>query len=208
MATVVVCGGCGARLGLKGDAVPGSARPCPRCGAAVVVPPLELPDDEPGDPLDFTAGPPRPAKKPAKLRLPFRFSTPKEIAAGLAVLLGGVLLVYLAAGLFGHGSELRFNGGHLYYTSKVTRAEAERLGLLLVREGFFDGEAKTVQLTKEGRTYQVRLVVKKGLDSDQAYIALGRQMAAALSREVFGGSPTELHYCDDGLSTLRVVPAL
>jgi hypothetical protein len=36
------------------------------------------------------------------------------------------------------GTKLMFNGGELYYTSSITRQEAEKLGEYLVRAQFFE----------------------------------------------------------------------
>lgn len=128
----------------------------------------------------------------------------------VVVVLGVVVVVCLgvvAVGvlLTGYGSKLEFNGGELYHTRRVTRAEARRLGEYLAKEGFFDGSHKTVQLDRGGGAYQVRCVVKKGVDTDPVMVEVFRAMAAQLSRDVFGGSRVEVHLCDTNLLTLRVV---
>ena len=106
------------------------------------------------------------------------------------------------------GKRLEFNGGELYYTSSVTMEEANRLGDYLVEAGFFDGNEKTVQLTKAGSTYEFRMVIKKGLDEDEEYIAIAKIFAEELSRDVFNGDQVDIHFCDDQLKTLRVIVAL
>ena len=103
------------------------------------------------------------------------------------------------------GNRLLFNGGELYHTSAVTRSEAERLGNHLVRTGFYDGDRKTAQLHREGRWYQFRLVVKKGIEHDLQYNALLKLFIEELSREVFNGQPVEIHLCDDRLKTIRTI---
>jgi hypothetical protein len=104
-----------------------------------------------------------------------------------------------------HGDILRVNGGELYYTSSVTRVEAERLGDYLVRVGHFDGQRKRVQLTRDGKVYQVRYVVKNGAESDAGLVPVFQFAAAEIARDVFGGAPVEVHLCDQSLQTLRVV---
>jgi hypothetical protein len=104
-----------------------------------------------------------------------------------------------------HGELLRVNGGELYYTSSVTRAEAERLGEYLVRVGHFDGQRKRVQLTRDGKVYQVRYVVKSGAESDEGLVPVFQFAAIEIARDVLVGEPVEIHLCDQSLQTLRVV---
>ncbi len=104
------------------------------------------------------------------------------------------------------GKRLEFNGGELYYTSKVTEEEANRLGNYLTKAGFYDGNEKTVQITMNGTTYEFRMVIKKGLDEDQEYIEIAKLFAEELSYEVFNGSQVDIHFCNEQLKTLRVVP--
>jgi hypothetical protein len=107
----------------------------------------------------------------------------------------------------GYGTKLEFNGGQLFYTKNVTAAEANSLGEYLVKEKFYDGNPKSVQLNKSGSTYEFRMVVKKGLESDQSYVDLGKVFAKELSENVFSGSQVDVHFCDDQLKTLRVILA-
>jgi hypothetical protein len=103
-----------------------------------------------------------------------------------------------------YGKRIYFNGGELYYTWDVTLAEANRLGNYLVKESFFDGSFKSVQLARSGGTYQVRYVVKDGWDKKPDYITTCIQFARELSENVFYGAPTEIHLCNDRFETLRV----
>lgn len=103
------------------------------------------------------------------------------------------------------GQELNFQGGQLFFTSTVRREEAERLGRFLVSEQYFDGDPKTVQLDKQGRTYAVRMVMKKGLDQDREVIDLARLLASRISADVFSSAPVDIHLCDENLVTIRVV---
>ena len=104
-----------------------------------------------------------------------------------------------------HGSLQHFNDGDLYYTSRVTRAQVEKLGDYMTQVDYFNGERKTVQLTREGCTYQVRCVVKKGIDSDAEFISIFKASTAELPLQVFDGQPVETHLCADKLLTLRMV---
>lgn len=105
-----------------------------------------------------------------------------------------------------YGKELSFNGVQLYYTSSITEDEANALGNYLIESEFADGEFKTVQINREGNTYEFRMVVKKGIEQDQEYTELGKLMAAEISASVFNGSQVDVHYCDEYLETLKVLP--
>jgi hypothetical protein len=105
-----------------------------------------------------------------------------------------------------YGKEKEFNGVQLFYTSSVTETEANALGEYLVKSEFADGEDKTVQLNKTGNTYEFRMVVKKGIEQDQEYTALGKLMAKEISDEVFYGKQVDVHFCDENLKTLKVLP--
>jgi hypothetical protein len=113
---------------------------------------------------------------------------------------------FAVAELQGRGKRLEFNRGEVFYTTRATRDEATRLGNYLVRDGYFDGTPKSVQLTRDGRRVQVRLVVKKGTDTDPQFAGVFREFAAQINREVFTGQQFELHLCDEYLKTLRVIP--
>jgi len=67
----------------------------------------------------------------------------------------------------GNGIRLRLpNGGEVYYTSRVDEADASRLGHALVREQYFDGPRKTVQLDRRDGIYRVRCVLQSGVDKN------------------------------------------
>ena len=58
---------------------------------------------------------------------------------------------------------------------------------------------------KLDRTYEFRMVIKKGLESDPDVIQLMKQFASQLSVDVFQGNSVDIHLCDENLKTLRVV---
>lgn len=129
-----------------------------------------------------------------------------NLAKWMAAVLLGVSALGCGQGL---GSRLEFNGGELYYTSQVTKQEAQKLGECLVEQDFFDGKEKSVQLDKEGETYVFRAVVKKELQENIANNAtldpVFKFIALGMSVNVFGGSPVEIHLCDGSFKTLRVI---
>jgi hypothetical protein len=123
--------------------------------------------------------------------------------------IGGVvslaLLLIVGLACSGYGTKLMFNGGELYYTKNVTEADAKRLGDYLLKEQFFDGKEKTVQLDKEGSAYQFRMVVLPEKQNDPATIESMKDVAKELSTNVFNNTPTEVHMCDNQLKTMHVV---
>lgn len=104
------------------------------------------------------------------------------------------------------GEKKEFNGIELYYTSEIRESLADSLGNFLVENGFADGDKKTIQLTKNQNTYELRVVVKKGIEQDQEYIDGAKELGAILSVSLFNKSNVDVHYCDDNLKTLRVIP--
>jgi hypothetical protein len=122
---------------------------------------------------------------------------------GFALALSAVLP--FLPGCDNYGTRLTFNKGELYYTAAVTKDEAQKLGDFLVREKFFDGNEKTVQLNKAAGVYEVRMVIKKGFDQDPHNLELFKEFAAQISRDVYGSAPVDIHLCDEYLKTLRVV---
>jgi hypothetical protein len=107
-----------------------------------------------------------------------------------------------------YGQRLEFNGGELFYTSKITSEEAKRLGQYLVSEGFYDGNEKTVQIDKTGTTYEFKMPIKKGLEHDQQFRQILKIFAKELSNNVFRGSQVDVHLCDEYLKTIQVIVAL
>lgn len=124
-------------------------------------------------------------------------------------LIGGVLavmiLLIVGAACSQHGTKLEFNNAELYYTDNVTETEAQRLGEYLVKAGLFGGKEISVQLDKSGSVNQFRLVIKPELMNDDEYIEKVRTFGREMQTEFFGGEPLEIHMCDDGLKTVRVL---
>ena len=137
----------------------------------------------------------------------------KRIARDVLILLAVVLL---AAGCSSRtprrwGKVLKYKGGSLFYTSRVTEEEARRLGDYLLKVGFFkDDEPCISQLTKEGGVYQFRMVVdkevieKKPAPETMGPVEVAGLLAQYMSERLFNGAKVEWHLCDDKLKTLRV----
>ena len=108
-----------------------------------------------------------------------------------------------------YGKKIEYKGGELYYTDKVSETEAKKLGDYLVAENFFDPASPTVisvQLNKEGDTFQFRMVVKEGLEKDENNLKTFKVVMGELSEKVFAGGKVEIHLCDKTLKTLKAIP--
>jgi len=107
-----------------------------------------------------------------------------------------------------YGEKLEFNKGQLYYTEKVKKEDARKLGEWLVKAGFFDGTPKTVQLDMNADTFLFRMVIKEEAQNSQNTIDLLQLFIYQISTEVFNGKVTNAHICNDRLKTIKVVYAL
>lgn len=112
----------------------------------------------------------------------------------------------LLVGCSGLGTEKDFNGVQLFYTSGVRESLVDSLGQFLIASEFADGQSKTIQLNLNEQTYEFRMVVKKGIETDPEYIEFAKQYAAQMSASLFGGVQVDIHFCDDNMNTLRVIP--
>ena len=102
--------------------------------------------------------------------------------------------------------KLVFDGTEIYYTTSVTKAEANKLGNYLVDTGAIDGQEISIQLNKRGKTYEFRAVVQKGVEQDTEYIDIFKNFTIELSQNVFDGANVDIHLCDEYFKTIRVVP--
>jgi hypothetical protein len=127
------------------------------------------------------------------------------LIVGVVVLAAAAIALVLLLRGNDFGTKLEFNGGELYYTANATRAEADALGAFLIDTGFFDGTMKTVQLDTAGSVYQFRMVMREEYRDDPEMISLAEDYAVAMSEDVFGGAPVEIHFTDENLKTIRIV---
>jgi len=107
----------------------------------------------------------------------------------------------------GYGKKLTFSKTDVYYTNGVSKLEVQKLGKYLTRSGFADGNAKSVQLSKnkENNHYQFRMVTnEKGL-KDSSYNFIFQVMAMQISDSVFNGKPVDFHICDNTFKTVREI---
>jgi hypothetical protein len=153
---------------------------------------------------DSTGQPVRPAERSRRRRAAQVLAGCCFLVLGAWKLCHGLLLLTDASNSC---TVMKVNNADVYYTRAVSQAEAQALGDFLVRAKLFDGSQRSVQLTREGRTVQIRFPVNRGAEKDPACIALAREIATQAARDVFRGSPVEVDLCDANFNTLSALPA-
>jgi len=105
---------------------------------------------------------------------------------------------------FSGEKRMEFNGNELYYTPSVTLSEANELKWYWMKYAP-SVTSKSFLLNKTESTYELWVVIKKGLENDREYLQLIKGMASVLSRDVFRGSEVDVHLCNERWETIRVV---
>jgi hypothetical protein len=103
------------------------------------------------------------------------------------------------------GNKLTFNGGDLYYASSIKEIEVKKLGEYLTQGEIFDGSPKSIQVQRNRDIFEIRMVIKKGYDTNEKFVEDVRGMAVEISEQVFGNAPVDVHLCDSSFKTLRVL---
>ncbi|RCS26325.1 hypothetical protein DUT90_11175 [Polaribacter sp. WD7] len=126
-----------------------------------------------------------------------------KITKYVFVLLFSVLIL----SCIGYGDRLKYDKTDVYYTMKVEKTDAEKLGNYLVSSGFTDGKEKSVQLSKndENGNYQFKMVTSKEATDSKSYEVIFRLYAQQISDSVFNKQPVEFHICDNTFNTLKVI---
>ncbi|HPM03905.1 MAG TPA: hypothetical protein PK816_17230, partial [Candidatus Cloacimonadota bacterium] len=103
-----------------------------------------------------------------------------------------------------YGTLLKINGGELYYTSAISRDEANKLGEYL-KDSFFNGQAVTVQIDKSLSTYQFKFPVNTDYLENQEFLDNCVAFTVELSQNVFNQEDVEIHLCDEYIRSLKIV---
>ncbi|PQJ79621.1 hypothetical protein [Polaribacter porphyrae] len=108
----------------------------------------------------------------------------------------------------GYGEKLQYNKTEVYYTNKVDKADAEKLGDFLISSGFAGENEKSIQLSKddENGNYQFRMVTTKEAAESETYKAIFEIFATQISDSVFNKKPVDFHICNNIFKTLKVIP--
>lgn len=103
------------------------------------------------------------------------------------------------------GTRLEFGKTILYFTPGVAETEARKVGALLSKSKEFVEHGAVLQLRYQNRRYEVRFVARAGAENTRETLEL-RALGQHFSKECFGGSPVDIHLCDERWNTLRTVP--
>lgn len=96
-----------------------------------------------------------------------------------------------------------FNGGELIYHYSITDAQANALGEYLTQTGFYDGKAKTVDLSKQNGIIHFAMVVKDEFANSSDYQTQCIAFINDLEKEVFKGGTVEIDFCDDQMKVKK-----
>ncbi|MFY0602897.1 MAG: hypothetical protein JXQ93_03035 [Flavobacteriaceae bacterium] len=106
-----------------------------------------------------------------------------------------------------YGEKLEYKKTEVYYTSKVSKEEAQKLGNYLVSSEFADGNNKSVQLTKgDNGNYVFRMVTTKEASENKTYETLFKIFSKQISDSVFNKAPVDFHVCNNTFKTLKIIP--
>lgn len=122
-----------------------------------------------------------------------------------------IVIIVLVSSIFvncsGYGEKLQYGKTEVYFTSKVEKKEAEKLGDFLVSSGFAGENEKSVQLSKNDKNgnYEFRMVTTKEAAESDSYEAIFKVYAKQISDSVFQQKPVDFHVCDNTFNTLKVI---
>lgn len=108
----------------------------------------------------------------------------------------------------GYGKKLQYEATEVYYTDKVDKKDAEKLGEYLVSTDFANSNKKSVQLTKDEKTknYVFRMVASEEAMNNKTYEIIFKAFAKKISDSVFNSKPVDFHICDNTFKTIKSFP--
>ena len=105
------------------------------------------------------------------------------------------------------GEKLVIRKTEIYYKDGATKADAQRLGELLEKLTFIDGNRKSLQLVKRDDVWEFRMAVGKGGNSEETRQHM-KLYCLELSAGCFDGDAVEVHICNPKLESKSVVKGL
>lgn len=119
-----------------------------------------------------------------------------------------VLLAIVITSCNRYGTKLEYQKTEVYYTDKVDKKDAQKLGEFLVSAEFADGKRKSIQLTKDDSNghYIFRMVTTKEASESDYYKTIFKLFSKQISDSVFDKTPVDFHICDNTFKTLKVIP--
>ncbi|GJQ58771.1 MAG: HEAT repeat domain-containing protein [Candidatus Scalindua sp. AMX11] len=134
----------------------------------------------------------------------------KSICIGLGVCGGCAVIIVVFFSLLwgpdsGSNQKLKLKEGDVYYTSTVTKVEAEMLGNYLVRTDFFSGASRSILYNKNGNINEFKMNIKDGAVIKPIDPDVCRQITRDLSQKVFRGAHVNVHLTDAKFNTIWVI---
>ncbi|MCB0175796.1 MAG: hypothetical protein KDJ97_35155 [Anaerolineae bacterium] len=108
-----------------------------------------------------------------------------------------------------YGEKLVYNGGEVYYSSRVHKDVAEDVGIFLMEIGYFSpsrqNDPVAVQIDYAEEQFQVKFIFVPGVEKDEGSNAywFATTMGRCLAGDVFG-EPIAFHFADSTFNTLKV----
>ena len=132
------------------------------------------------------------------------------VTVGLSLLttLCWVLLVVAAVVAYEYASvepSVERNGGEVFHPG-ATAAEATAVADFLAERGYFDGDAASVRLEREGDRMVALFVVKETAIRDDKVKTFFEGLASELSERGLGGKPVDIYLTDDQWERLTSIP--
>ena len=122
-----------------------------------------------------------------------------------------ILALFVTASLLSckdNGKKIKIEGtnAEVFYKKGVTEDEAKNTGAFLKKEFIQDNKAASMQLTKEGEVYTLRLVYEKSYyDTLKNADNLFKLMGAKASKDVFGGKKVNIALADENFKDFKVL---
>ncbi|MCB0192561.1 MAG: hypothetical protein KDJ65_11510 [Anaerolineae bacterium] len=120
-------------------------------------------------------------------------------------LLGSLITIF-----FPYGERLDYNGGEVYYTSRVHKDVAAEVGIFLTEIGYFStsrqNDPVSVQIDYAEEQFHVKFIFVPGIEKDEMSEPywFATTMGNCLAYTVFG-EPIAFHFADPTFTTLKVV---
>jgi tetratricopeptide (TPR) repeat protein len=132
------------------------------------------------------------------------------VIAGFLACVGLSIFGNLGTVFSPYGERLDYNGGEVYYTSRVHKDVAAEVGVLLMEIGYFSpsrqNDPVAVQIDYAEEQFQVKFIFVPGVEKDEGSDAywFATTMGSCLAYAVFG-EPITFHFADSTFKSLKVV---
>lgn len=132
------------------------------------------------------------------------------VIVGFLGLIGLPILSNLGAVFSPYGERLQYNGGEVYYTSRVHKDTAANVGIFLMEVGYFSpsrqNDPVAVQVDYDKKQFQVKFIFVPGLEKNESSDAhfFATNMGSCLASSVFG-EPIAFHFADSTFRSLKTV---